>query len=355
MERMWLESSAAIGSHGLYRLASKLGPGIVGSSPAFECIVNQVESVAPTDSAVLIKGESGTGKELIARAIHSLSSRRNAPFIRLNCATIPAGLVERELFGHERVVSTGAFCSQVGRFELADKGTLFLDEIGELPLELQHKLVRVLQEQEFERLGSARTVRIDVRILTATNQDLAQRVRDRRFRPDLYYRLNVFPISLPPLRARSEDIPALVDYFVRKFSQGLNKPIDNIPPEAMKVLQLYNWPGNIRELQNCIERAVIMSWGPILRPLLTELKHMPKETSVEASDSLAEAERERIPQVRRETRGSRRVQRRRCPARITVDHTSRQDAQARDSSRRLPKGPTAPGRSVVGAKNRFRH
>ena len=237
MERMWLESSAAIGSHGLYRLASKLGPGIVGSSPAFECIVKQVESVAPTDSAVLIKGESGTGKELIARAIHSLSSRRNAPFIRLNCATIPAGLVERELFGHERVVSTGAFCSQVGRFELADKGTLFLDEIGELPLELQHKLVRVLQEQEFERLGSARTVGIDVRTLTATNQDLAQRVRDRRFRPDLYYRLNVFPISLPPLRARSEDIPALVDYFVRKFSQGLNKPIDNIPPEAMKVLR----------------------------------------------------------------------------------------------------------------------
>ena len=354
MERMWLESSAAIGSHGLYRLASKLGPGIVGSSPAFECIVNQVESVAPTDSAVLIEGESGTGKELIARAIHSLSSRRNAPFIRLNCATIPAGLVERELFGHERVVSTGAFCSQVGRFELADKGTLFLDEIGELPLELQHKLVRVLQEQEFERLGSARTVGIDVRTLTATNQDLAQRVRDRRFRPDLYYRLNVFPISLPPLRARFEDIPALVDYFVRKFSQGLNKPIDNIPPEAMKVLQLYDWPGNIRELQNCIERAVIMSWGPALRPLFTELRHLPKEASVEASHALAEAERKHIPQALREARRSRKVQRRRCPARITADHTLLQDAKARDSSRRLQQGLSAAGRCVA-PKNRIRH
>ena len=354
MERTWLESSAATGTDGLQSVGSKVGLEIIGSSPAFDRILKQVERVAPTDSTVLIEGESGTGKDLIARAIHSLSARRNAPFIRLNCGTIPAGLVERELFGNERGVFAGAFCSQVGRFELADKGTLFLDEIGELPLELQHKLVRVLQKQEFERLGSGRTVRIDVRILTATNHDLAQLVRARRFRPDLYDRLNVFPISLPPLRARSEDIPALVDYFFRKFSQQLNKPIDNTPSKAMKVLQLYDWPGNIRELQNCIERAVIMSWGPALRPLFTELRHLPKEASVEASHALAEAERKHIPQALREARRSRKVQRRRCPARITADHTLLQDAKARDSSRRLQQGLSAAGRCVA-PKNRIRH
>jgi formate hydrogenlyase transcriptional activator len=275
---------------------------IIGSSQSLKWVLQQVQTVAPTTSAVLVQGETGTGKELIARAIHNLSSRRNAPFINLNCAAIPAGLLESELFGHERGAFTGAFSSQVGRFQLADGGTLFLDEIGELPLELQPKLLRVLQEREFERLGSARTVQIDVRIVAASNQDLSHMVQDRRFRADLYYRLNVFPISLPPLRARSEDIPALVQHFVQKFSQQMAKDIEWIPPEVMEALKLHDWPGNIRELGNFIERAVIMSTGPVLRPLLGELKHLPNQSTPASKRTLAEAEREHILEALRDTR-----------------------------------------------------
>ena len=248
--------------------ARRLGEHVIGNSPAFDWVVQQVERVAPTDSAVLICGETGTGKELVARAIHNLSSRRHAPFVKLNCAAIPATLLESELFGHERGAFTGAVAQQLGRFQLADRGTVFLDEIGEMPLELQPKLLRVLQEQEFERLGSSRTIRINVRVLAATNQNLLQMVHDRRFRADLYYRLNVFPIDLPPLRARSEDIPALVEHFVFKFSREMNKQIESIPAEVMEVLRLHDWPGNIRELENFIKRAVIMTTGTALRPNL---------------------------------------------------------------------------------------
>jgi formate hydrogenlyase transcriptional activator len=301
MNEAGLENSISIGSSGLNASEGSLGQEIIGSSPAFDWTVQQVERVAPTDSAVLIQGETGTGKELIARAIHNLSSRRNAPFVKLNCAAIPAGLLESELFGHERGAFTGAHASQIGRFQLADRGTLFLDEIGELPLELQPKLLRVLQEQEFERLGSARIIKINTRILAATNQDLRQMVRDRRFRADLYYRLNVFPISLPPLRTRSEDIPALAQYFVRKFSQQMGKRIEIIPSEVMEVLKLHDWPGNIRELENFIDRAVIMSTGTALRPPLDELKRLPNQASPRASRTLAEAERDHILEVLHDT------------------------------------------------------
>jgi len=280
----------------------RLGEDVIGDSPAFNWAVQQMERVAPTDSTVLISGETGTGKELVARAIHNLSSRRHAPFVILNCAAIPAALMESEFFGHERGAFTGAVVQQLGRFQLADRGTVFLDEIGEMPLELQPKLLRVLQEQEIERLGSSRTIRINVRVLAATNQNLLQMVHDRRFRADLYYRLNVFPIDLPPLRARSEDIPALVEHFVFKFSREMNKQIESIPAEVMEVLRLHDWPGNIRELENFIKRAVIMTTGTALRPIFGELKRLSSQASPPSKRTLAEAEKDHILEVLRDTR-----------------------------------------------------
>jgi formate hydrogenlyase transcriptional activator len=245
---------------------------IVGDSLALKRALAQVEVVAPAGTAVLITGETGTGKELIARAIHNLSPRRERTFVKINCAAIPGGLLESELFGHERGAFTGALTQKIGRFELADRGTLFLDEIADLPLDLQPKLLRVLQEQEFERLGSNRTQRVDVRIVAATNSDLSKLVAERTFRSDLFYRLNVFPIHIPALRERSEDVPHLVRYFVQKFSRSLNKAVAYIPAEAMDALSSYSWPGNIRELENFIERAVLLSPGKELRVPISELK-----------------------------------------------------------------------------------
>ena len=232
---------------------------IIGKSPALECVLEQVQRVAPTDSTVLLQGETGTGKELIARAIHQLSSRCGHAFVKLNCAAIPLDLLESELFGHERGAFTGAIAQRVGRFELADRGTLFLDEVGDIPGPLQPKLLRVLQEQEFERLGSTQTKRVNVRLVAATNRDLARMVESERFRVDLYYRLNVFPILLPPLRDRRGDVPALVMHFVEAYSRKIGKPIDHIPPTTMAAFEAHDWPGNIRELQNVVERAVILS------------------------------------------------------------------------------------------------
>jgi formate hydrogenlyase transcriptional activator len=284
------------------RLGS-LGVEMVGSSLAFEHALQLVETVAPNDSGVLLQGETGTGKELFARAIHLLSSRQQGPFVTLNCAAIPAGLVESELFGHERGAFTGAMSPMAGRFQLADKGTLFLDEIGELPLEIQPKLLRALQEHEFERLGSGRTMRADVRIVAATNQKLEEMVRERKFRADLYFRLNVFPIVLPPLRARAEDIPELVQYFVQKLSRRLNKPIEHVPAEVMDILRSHEWSGNIRELENFVHRSVILSKGPILRPPLEELRSIIKSSPQLATATLAEVEREHILQVLSEANG----------------------------------------------------
>ena len=237
---------------------------IIGKSPALETVLEQVERVAPTGSTVLVQGETGTGKELIAHAIHNLSSRCGRAFIKLNCAAIPLDLLESELFGHERGAFTGAIAQKIGRFELADKGTLFLDEVGDIPPALQPKLLRVLQEQEFERLGSTRTHQVDVRLVAATNRDLTEMVQRGEFRSDLYYRLNVFPLGLPPLRARREDIPALVRHFVQILGRQLGRQIDHIPAETMSALSSYHWPGNIRELQNLIERAVILSNSGVL-------------------------------------------------------------------------------------------
>lgn len=237
---------------------------IVGKSPGLEAVLEQVERVAPTDSTVLIQGETGTGKELIAQAIHNVSRRYGRPYVKLNCAAIPFDLLESELFGHERGAFTGAIAQKIGRFEMAHTGTLFLDEIGDIPLPLQPKLLRVLQEQEFERLGSGRTHRVDVRLVAATHQDLAQMVKRNEFRSDLYYRLNVFPIVLPPLRERREDIALLVSHFVETFSRRMNKRISNIPKETLDAFTSYSWPGNVRELQNLVERAVIRSDDGVL-------------------------------------------------------------------------------------------
>jgi formate hydrogenlyase transcriptional activator len=244
---------------------------IVGNSEQLRRVLKEIETVAPADSTVLIYGETGTGKELIARALHDLSSRKTNAFVKLNCAAIPTGLLESELFGHEKGAFTGAITQRVGRFELANRGTMFLDEIGEIPLELQPKLLRVLQEREFERLGSSRTVRTDARLIAATNRDLKSMVEEQRFRSDLYYRLNVFPIRVPSLRERKEDIPLLVRHFVKEFSLRNQRVIDTIPSETMQALIRYHWPGNIRELQNVIERAVIISRGPVLNVALAEL------------------------------------------------------------------------------------
>lgn len=245
---------------------------IVGKSAALRRVLKQVETVAPTGSTVLIYGETGTGKELVARALHNLSPRVSSAFVKLNCAAIPTGLLESELFGHEKGAFTGAIAQRVGRFELANHGTVFLDEIGEIPLELQPKLLRVLQEREFERLGSSRTLRSDARLIAATNRDLAVMVEQQKFRPDLFYRLNVFPLRIPPLRERPDDICLLVRHFVQQFSRQMNKRIDSIPSETMSALCEYRWPGNIRELQNVIERAVILSQGSVLRVALSDFK-----------------------------------------------------------------------------------
>jgi formate hydrogenlyase transcriptional activator len=237
---------------------------IIGNSTALESVLDELEQVAPTDSTVLIEGETGTGKELIAHAIHNASQRCGRAFIKLNCAAIPPDLLESELFGHEKGAFTGAIAQKIGRFEMADKGTLFLDEVGDIPSALQPKLLRVLQEQEFERLGSGRTHKVDVRLVAATNRDLVKMVARGQFRSDLYYRLNVFPLLLPALRERGEDIPVLVTHFVKLFSRRMGKQVDSIPPETMSAFQWYSWPGNIRELQNIVERAVILSRDGVL-------------------------------------------------------------------------------------------
>jgi len=267
---------------------------IVGRSPSLIKVLQQIQIVAPTDSTVLLHGETGTGKELIARAIHSLSSRKSRTFVRLNCAAIPSGLVESELFGHEKGAFTGALMQKKGRFEIADQGTLFLDEIGDISLDLQPKLLRALQEQEFERLGSTRTIQVDVRLIAATHRDLGAMIRNNQFREDLFYRLNVFPVEIPPLRDRREDIPLLVNFFVSRLSRKMQKNIESIPKDAMEALTNAPWPGNIRELENFIERAVILTQGSDLKVPLKELKRASVVSSATTGSTLEEAERQAI-------------------------------------------------------------
>jgi formate hydrogenlyase transcriptional activator len=268
---------------------------LVGNSPALDAVLDGVKRVAPTTSTVLIQGETGTGKELIARAIHNISPRYGRPFIKLNCAAIPLDLLESELFGHEKGAFTGAIAQKLGRFELADKGTLFLDEVGDIPPSLQPKLLRILQEQEFERLGSSRTHQVDVRLVAATHRDLAAMVRNGEFRSDLYFRLNVFPVQLPPLRERREDIPALVAHFVELLGRRVGRTIDHIPEETMLDLCSYDWPGNIRELQNLIERALILSEDGVLpNPLLTVGAGAPHISAVPTPTTFIDAERSLI-------------------------------------------------------------
>jgi formate hydrogenlyase transcriptional activator len=275
--------------------------GIVGSNARLKSVIENIQIVAPADSTVLILGETGTGKELIARAIHDLSPRKNYPFIKVNCAAIPSGLLESELFGHEKGAFTGAIAQKIGRFELANKGTLFLDEIGDIPLELQPKLLRVLQEQEFERLGSTRTQRVDVRVVAATNANLAPMVAEKKFRSDLFYRLNVFPISVPPLRERRDDIERLVRHFAFKYAHRMGKHIVNIPKTTMDALRRYTWPGNIRELQNLMERAVLLSPGPQLRVPLTDIVAPVAVNDDGQSSALEQVEREMIVRALQES------------------------------------------------------
>ena len=277
---------------------------IVGKSDALCRVLKQVETVAPTESTVLICGETGTGKELIARALHDLSPRQGRTFIKLNCAAIPTGLLESELFGHEKGAFTGAITQKVGRFELAHQGTIFLDEVGDIPPELQPKLLRVLQEQEFERLGGTKTIKVDVRLVAATNCDLARMVEERLFRSDLYYRLNVFPVKLPPLRERSDDIPRLVRHFAQQFARRMGRRIETIPSEIMDALVRYPWPGNVRELQNVIERAVILSPGPSLQVATSELQLATTQTPGPTAPALTlvDAERQHILGALQETR-----------------------------------------------------
>src|SRR6266404_5014726 len=270
---------------------------LIGFDRGLRNVWASLQKVARTDSAVLIQGETGTGKELVAKAIHEESCRKYGPYVKLNCAAMPGGLLESELFGHERGAFTGAVTQTAGRFQHAHTGTLFLDEIGDLPLELQPKLLRVLQEQEFERVGSNRTIRVDVRIVAATNQNLHQMVRERRFRADLFYRLNVFPIALPPLRERREDIPLLVQHFVRKFSSRMNKEVSHISGEVMEALRRHNWPGNIRELQNIVERAVIISSGPNLENPLGEIKRIVADDNQTRFRGLDEVQRIHVLEV----------------------------------------------------------
>jgi formate hydrogenlyase transcriptional activator len=275
---------------------------IIGQSPAIQKVLEEVEIVAATNSTVLLHGETGTGKELIARAIHHLSSRRARSLVRMNCAAIPSGLLESELFGHERGAFTGALIQKKGRFELADAGSLFLDEIGDISLELQPKLLRALQEQEFERLGSSRTIKVDVRIIAATHRDLPQMVEDQKFREDLFYRLNVFPIYVPPLRERTNDIPLLVHYFVSTLSRKMGKSIRTIPGATMRAMTLYRWPGNVRELQNFIERSVILSSGEVLAAPLSELTRFRQLAPIEGS-TLRGVERQAILEALRSANG----------------------------------------------------
>jgi formate hydrogenlyase transcriptional activator len=274
--------------------------GMVGSNARLRAVSEDVQTVAPANSTVLILGETGTGKELIARAIHNLSPRRNHAFVKLNCAAIPSGLLESELFGHERGAFTGAIAQKIGRFELANKGTLFLDEIGDIPTELQPKLLRVLQEQEFERLGSTRTQHVDVRIVAATNADLAPMVAEKKFRSDLYYRLNVFPIGLPPLRDRRDDIPRLVRFFANKFARRMEKEIERVSKKTMQALCWHSWPGNIRELQNLMERAVLLSPGRSLRVPLADVATSFDSGSTCDESALQQVERELILKALRE-------------------------------------------------------
>ena len=276
---------------------------VVGESAALLRVLKEVETVAPTGSTALIRGETGTGKELIARALHDLSPRKGRTFVKLNCAAIPTGLLESELFGHEKGAFTGAISQKIGRFELAHQGTLFLDEVGDIPPELQPKLLRVLQEREFERLGGTKTIKVDVRLVAATHRDLARMVADGRFREDLYYRLNVFPVVLPPLRERRDDIPRLVRHFTQQFARRMGRRIETIPSAVMDALVGYSWPGNVRELQNVIERAVILSPGAALQVPLGDLQvaHAQAEMPDAARGSLADAERDHILSVLRET------------------------------------------------------
>jgi formate hydrogenlyase transcriptional activator len=275
---------------------------VIGNSAALRRVLRQVEIVAPTDATVLVLGETGTGKELIARALHDRSTRRDRPFVKVNCAAIPSGLLESELFGHERGAFTGAVAQRIGRFEMADGGTLFLDEVGEIPLELQPKLLRILQEQEFERLGGTRTIRVDVRLVAATNRHLDEMVEDGRYRDDLYYRLNVFPIAVPPLRERPEDVDALVHHFVERFTRRMNRSIDVIGAATLDALRRYPWPGNVRELENVIQRAVILSSGVELTisPAALDAPPLP-DVSDAGSASLEDIERAHIMQVLEET------------------------------------------------------
>jgi formate hydrogenlyase transcriptional activator len=277
---------------------------IVGESHALRQVLEQVATVAPSSATVLVQGETGTGKELIARALHRMSRNREAAFVKLNCAAIPTGLLESELFGHEKGAFTGAVSQKIGRLELADGGSLFLDEVGEIPLELQPKLLRVLQDQEFERLGSTRTIRVNVRLVAATNRDLVRSVAEHQFRNDLFYRLNVFPIHIPPLRERPEDIPLLVRYFVRKFAQRMDRHIETIPKETMAALIKWHWPGNIRELENLMERSVILSTGRALHvPPLEQLQNTP-DSPIQPDERLSSVEREHIIRVLRESGGA---------------------------------------------------
>lgn len=294
-EKLYLEEEA--------RSEHRFGE-FVGENAALRRILKQVETVAPTDSTVLIRGETGTGKELIARAVHDLSPRKGRTFVKLNCAAIPTGLLESELFGHEKGAFTGAISQRAGRFELAHQGTLFLDEVGDIPLELQSKLLRVLQEQEFERLGGTKTIRVNVRLVTATHRDLVQMISESRFRSDLYYRLNVFPITLPPLRERPDDIPRLVLHFTQHFSRRMGRRIEAIPSAVMDALVRYSWPGNVRELQNVIERAVILSTGATLEVPTADLGlgSVPIATpTMTSAVTLTDAEREHILRVLRDT------------------------------------------------------
>jgi formate hydrogenlyase transcriptional activator len=278
--------------------------GIIGDSPAIRSVLEQIAVVSPTDSTVLIQGETGTGKEMFAQAVHRLSTRRNAPLVTLNCAAIPAGLLESELFGHERGAFTGAVAQRIGRFEMANGGTLFLDEIGDMALDLQVKLLRVLQEQAFERLGSTRTSRVNVRVVAATNRDLSLMVDNKEFRADLFYRLSVFPISLPPLRERCEDIPALTRYFVAKYAERMSKKIIHISAQTLDAMRAYDWPGNVRQLQNFVEHGVIVTQGEEFQPAIHQLRtraHQPAKSAF--TRTLEDATREHILGTLAETKG----------------------------------------------------
>ncbi|MDQ1473006.1 MAG: formate hydrogenlyase transcriptional activator [Bryobacterales bacterium] len=290
-------AKVALESDGLYRSGL---PRIVGNSDALRRVLDMVRVVAPTDATVLIKGETGTGKELIAEAIHQYSDRSNGPFVKVNCAAIPAGLLESELFGHERGAYTGAVTRGIGRFERANRGTLFLDEIGDLPLELQPKILRVLQDKKFERLGGAATIHADVRVICATHQNLFEMVGEREFRADLFYRLSVFPIELPPLRERPEDIRLLVHHFAIQYADRMRKPISVVSSDFMAALERHSWPGNVRELQNLVERSVILSTGTVLNGSLPEIPRAPKSS---APVTLEEAERAHILQILLQTQG----------------------------------------------------